>query len=62
MRKINLAVERKAKRQNLKSNLEFIDFYVRYMKGKSNKEWSAKQAKFINNIYRSIPKKSISVK
>ncbi len=62
MRKINLAVERKAKRQNLKSNLEFIDFYVRYMKGKSNKEWSAKQAKCINNIYRSIPKKSISVK
>lgn len=62
MRKINLAVERKAKRQNLESNLEFIDFYVRYMKGKSNKEWSAKQAKFINNIYRSIPKKSISVK
>ena len=62
MRKINLAVERKAKRQNLKSNLEFIDFYVRYMKGKSNKEWSTKQAKFINNIYRSIPKKSISVK
>ena len=62
MRKINLAIERKAKRQNLKSNLEFIDFYVRYMKGKSNKEWSAKQAKFINNIYRSIPKKSISVK
>lgn len=57
MRRINLAMERKAKKQNLKTNLEFIDFYVRYIGRQSNREWSTKQAKFINSIYRSIPKK-----
>ena len=41
----------------LKTNLEFIDFYVRYIGRQSNREWSTKQAKFINSIYRSIPKK-----
>ena len=38
MHRIDLAKEAKAKSQNLKSNLEFIDFYVEYLKGKSNKE------------------------
>jgi hypothetical protein len=56
MRKIDLAKERRARKQNLRTNLEFISFYVGYMKKKSNREWSAEQAKFINSIYRSIPK------
>lgn len=62
MHRIDLAKEAKAKSQNLKSNLEFIDFYVEYLKSKSNKEWSTQQAKFINSIYRSIPGKITVVK
>jgi len=45
------------KRQNLLDNLRYIDLYVEYIKKTPNKEWSRKQNKFINSIYRSIPKK-----
>ncbi|MFP3215440.1 MAG: hypothetical protein RXR32_02740 [Candidatus Micrarchaeota archaeon] len=45
------------KRQNLLDNLKYIDLYVEYIKKTPNKEWSRRQNKFINSIYRSIPKK-----
>ena len=44
------------KRQNLLDNLKYIDLYVEYIKKTPNKEWSREQNKFINSIYRSIPK------
>jgi hypothetical protein len=48
---------KKRKRLNLLDNLRYIDLYVEYIKKTPNKEWSRKQNKFINSIYRSIPKK-----
>ncbi|MFP3278289.1 MAG: hypothetical protein RXO43_01870 [Candidatus Micrarchaeota archaeon] len=45
------------KRQNLLDNLRYIDLYVEYIKKTPNKEWSRRQNKFINSIYRSIPKR-----
>ena len=45
------------KRQNLLDNLKYIDLYVEYIKKTPNKEWSRRQNKFINSIYRSIPKR-----
>ena len=48
---------KKRKRQNLLDNLKYIDLYVEYIKKTPNKEWSRRQNKFINSIYRSIPKR-----
>ena len=48
---------KKRKRLNLIDNLRYIDLYVEYVKKAKNKEWSRRQNKFINSIYRSIPKK-----
>ena len=48
---------RKRKRLNLIDNLRYIDIYVEYVKKTKNREWSRRQNKFINSIYRSIPKK-----
>ena len=48
---------KKRKRQNLLDNLKYIDLYVEYIKKTPNKEWSHRQNKFINSIYRSIPKR-----
>ncbi|MFP3289192.1 MAG: hypothetical protein RXO35_02060 [Candidatus Micrarchaeota archaeon] len=48
---------RKRKRLNLLDNLRYIDLYVEYIKKTPNKEWSRRQNKFINSIYRSIPKR-----
>jgi len=48
---------RKRKRLNLIDNLRYIDLYVEYVKKAKNREWSRRQNKFINSIYRSIPKK-----
>jgi len=48
---------RKRKRLNLIDNLRYIDIYVEYVKKAKNREWSRRQNKFINSIYRSIPKK-----
>jgi len=48
---------KKRKRLNLLDNLRYIDLYVEYIKNTPNKEWSRRQNKFINSIYRSIPKK-----
>jgi len=48
---------KKRKRLNLLDNLRYIDLYVEYIKKIPNKEWSRKQNKFINSIYRSIPKR-----
>jgi len=48
---------KKSKRLNLLGNLRYIDLYVKYIKKATNKEWSRRQNKFINSIYKSIPKK-----
>jgi hypothetical protein len=48
---------KKRKKQNLLDNLRYIDLYVEYIKKTPNKVWSRRQNKFINSIYRSIPKK-----
>jgi len=48
---------KKRKRQNLLDNLRYIDLYVEYIKKTPNKEWSRRQNKFINSIYRSIPRR-----
>jgi hypothetical protein len=48
---------KKRKRLNLIDNLRYIDIYVEYVKKTKNREWSRRQNKFINSIYRSIPKK-----
>jgi len=48
----NLKAERK---RNLKSNLQFIDFYVDYMKKHGNRTWSRAQGKLINAIYEKAP-------
>jgi len=48
---------KKSKQLNLLGNLRYIDLYVKYIKKAQNKEWSRRQNKFINSIYKSIPKK-----
>jgi len=48
---------KKRKKQNFLDNLRYIDLYVEYIKKTPNKEWSRRQNKFINSIYRSIPKR-----
>ena len=48
---------KKRKKQNFLDNLMYIDLYVEYIKKTPNKEWSRRQNKFINSIYRSIPKR-----
>jgi len=48
---------KKRKGLNLLDNLRYIDLYVEYIKKTPNKVWSRRQNKFINSIYRSIPKK-----
>jgi len=48
---------KKRKKQNLLDNLRYIDLYVEYIKKTPNKVWSRRQNKFINSIYRSIPKR-----
>jgi len=48
---------KKRNRLNLIDNLRYIDIYVEYVKKAKNREWSRRQNKFINSIYRSIPKK-----
>jgi hypothetical protein len=48
---------KESKRLNLLGNLRYIDLYVKYIKKAPNKEWSRRQNKFINSIYKSIPKK-----
>ena len=53
--RITLKDLREEKKRNLKSNLQFIDFYVEYMKKRGNKAWSRSQGKLINAIYPKIP-------
>jgi hypothetical protein len=48
---------KKSKQLNLLGNLRYIDLYVEYIKKAPNKKWSHRQNKFINSIYKSIPKK-----
>ena len=48
---------KRSKQLNLLGNLRYIDLYVEYIKKAPNMEWSRRQNKFINSIYKSIPKK-----
>jgi len=41
--KVDLNELRKFKEQNAKERLEFIDFWVNYIKTHSDKEWSSQQ-------------------
>jgi hypothetical protein len=46
----------KERKENIRNNRKFIDFYVDYMKTHTNKEWSMQQKKLINSVY-SYPKR-----
>ena len=54
--KITLKDLKKEKERNLKSNLQFIDFYVDYMKRHGNRAWSKSQGKLINAVYTKAPR------
>ncbi len=41
--KVNLSELKRFKEQNAKERLEFIDFWVNYIKTHSDKEWSKQQ-------------------
>ena len=45
------------KEQNFRENVRFVEMYAKWLKSKTNKEWSAEQKKFIDGIYKSLPKK-----
>ena len=45
--KINIKELKKAKEQNFKERLEFIDRYTDWLKRSSNKKWSAQQKEII---------------
>ncbi len=46
--KVDLDELRKFKEQNAKERLEFIDFWVNYIKTHSDKEWSSQQKDLID--------------
>ncbi len=48
---------RDIKKENFEQNLKFMDLYAKFLKSKTNKEWSRQQKEFINSIYASLPKK-----
>jgi len=47
--KVNLDEMKKFKEQNAKERLEFIDFWVNYIKTHSDEEWSGQQNTLINS-------------
>ena len=47
--KVNLKELEKAKSKNAKERLEFIDFWVNYIKEHSDEEWSEQQNVLINS-------------
>jgi len=47
--KIDLEELKKFKEQNFKERLEFIDLYTKWLKKKSNKEWSKQQKVLIDS-------------
>ena len=47
--KINLEELKKFKEQNFKERLEFIDLYTKWLKKKSNEEWSKQQKVLIDS-------------
>lgn len=49
--RITLADLKEEKERNRKSNRQFIDFYVEYMKRHGNRTWSAAQKRLINAVY-----------
>lgn len=46
--KIDLEKLKKKKEDNFKSRLEFIDFYVEWLKKTDNKTWSKQQKELID--------------
>ena len=38
------------KKINFRQNLEFVDYYTKWMKSVPNEVWSAQQAKLINSL------------
>ena len=48
---------RDIKKENFEQNLKFMDLYSKFLKSKTNKEWSRQQKEFINSIYAGLPKK-----
>ena len=47
--KVDLNEMRKFKEQNARERLEFIDFWVNYIKTHSDKEWSSQQKILIDS-------------
>ncbi len=46
--KIDLKELKKAKKENFKERLDFIDKYADWMKKSKNKKWSSQQARIID--------------
>lgn len=46
-----------SKKQNFEDNLRFVTLYVKWLKSKSNAEWSREQKRFIDEVYKGVPKK-----
>jgi hypothetical protein len=57
MPKITLKSLKEERGRNRKSNQEFIDFYVEYMKTHGNRVWSRAQRKLIDAVYTKAPRK-----
>jgi len=50
--KVDLSELKKFKEQNAKERLEFIEFWARYIRTHSDKEWSKEQDRVINSQIR----------
>ena len=48
---IDLKELERLKKENFRERLEFIEKYVKWLKKKSNKEWSSQQKDIIDNCY-----------
>ena len=46
--KVDLEELKRDKEQNFRERLAFVDWWVEYMKNKSDKEWSEEQNRVIN--------------
>ncbi len=50
--KVDLDELKEFKKKNFQDRLNFIDFWVNYMKTHSDQEWSKQQADFIDSQYK----------
>lgn len=48
---VDLETLKKAKEENFRGRLEFIDMYVEWLKKTPNKVWSKQHKDFINSAY-----------